>query len=178
MNNGTRKADDVRSFSLPTPPFSEVHASQELREPRNAARLKLFRILRKAGQILDAELCPNNPKSICTKACDLSRNLPHWQDHVGQLILGDGSASDLTREYEVVEDVLKAVNSTIEALSPMVTVWSHPLAESELKTLKKTLHSALGHINREFQASDNRPPNTALEANVVIGTTGTASASK
>ncbi len=168
MNQRNPKANDRPAQPLSR--FSEVLPSEELRRTQNAPRLKLFKIVKKAGQNLDNELCPENPKSIWTKACDLARNLPHWQDHVGALrVAGDGAIS-LTWVEGVVRDLLHFLDSIVKQLNVYVTnrVWSHPTAKAALDSLKTYLHGVLDQVEREA-ADDHRQPDAASTAGATAG---------
>jgi hypothetical protein len=154
----------------PLPRFSEVRPSDELRKPDNAALLMLFKIVKKAGQNLDNELCPENPKSIWTKARDLARNVPHWYSHVGKLKVSGDGAIDLRWAEGLVRDLLNFLESIINQLAEHVAkqVRNHPSASDALDSLKKYLHGVLGHIDREV-TSEHRQLGAANTADVATG---------
>jgi len=159
--------DDKGEFS-----FFTLRASEEVRS--RPARRKLFRILRKVGQNLEAELCPRDPKSIRTKAQDVIRNLPHWQRYVDQLPVSD-DAVELSRETDICEEVLKAAKAIVDQLQPLVGQGIHddPRAQEEWSNFKSTVRAALGHMNREFKSSGTRQPDTPSEVSVANGTNHT-----
>lgn len=165
-------------MSPPTPvekAFSALRASTELRSPQNAPSLRLFRILRKAGQNLESELSPRDPKSICTKARDLDQYLPHWRTQVDKQVLSGNGAIDLSVELEACTEVVERAQAAIADLQAFIAegVHDHKLAAEWHSKLKSTLLSALGRINREFAAPDHQKPDTSVESTASTGTQDT-----
>jgi hypothetical protein len=134
---------------------STVRPSAELRLPHNALRLKLFLILKKGWKNLRAELCPRQPKSVCAKARDLLRNLPHWLRYVEALPMSPQTAIDLSKEMEAHASVLEAAKTTAHKLSVLVDngECDHAHAEEEWGKLLAAVRAALGYVNGEFTAS-------------------------
>jgi hypothetical protein len=176
MSNRTPDQDDGHS-SVPFF-FSAIQVCEQLRLPQFALRRKLFKILRKAGQNLEAELCPCDPKSICTKAQDLARNLPHWKDQIDEQFVS-ANGEDLSHETDVYVEVLGAAIAVKGELVRLVNSGSrdHPLAEQKLAQLKATLVGALEQLNTKFTIQGMQRPDTASKSSVAKGATHTRSGS-
>ena len=144
--------------------FRGVHSSEELRKPVNSPRLQLFKILRKAGQNLEAELCRDQPASIFAKACDLERNLPDWERRVAKIYASSNGAMTLVKEDEAYRVVLEAARAAIACLQPLLSGnRENPLAQPEWYKLGVTVRAAVGYLNGEkefptLDTSQSAPP--------------------
>ncbi len=171
--------DDVEPGGRSSPPPHESRATdraaRRLSPPPPGSGRKLFLILNKARKNLKREISPRQPKSIWTKAYDLSRNLPHWQSQVDGEASYPHNGAELARQRDVSEEVCRVAIDVLAELGPLVErgVRDDAQVEQAWNKLREVVGLAMRQIVGEFGPLD-KPDTQSSKRGAVPGAPGKA----